>query len=141
MIPLLFRLTFVLLIVFSVSPVAFAAVGSPGTSPGQTVVSPGVSPGSGQNVTLQNPLGNETTLNSFVTSILSIITDIIGPVIVIFMLVYVGFLFVVARGEPGKISEARTALMWTVVGALVLLGAKVIAIAIQSTVQALSTGQ
>ena len=56
------------------------------------------------------------------------------------MYVFVGFKFVTARGEPGKITEARSALLWTVVGALILLGAEVIARGIQATVQALSVG-
>ncbi len=64
----------------------------------------------------------------------------IGTVIIILMLVYVGFLFVTAQGNDSKISEARTALLWTVVGALILLGAQAISLGIQSTVQALSTG-
>ena len=62
----------------------------------------------------------------------------IGTIVIVLMLVYVGFLFVTARGEPGKITTARTALLWTVVGALVLLGAQAISLGIQSTVQALS---
>jgi hypothetical protein len=71
---------------------------------------------------------------------LNIITNTIGPVIVILMLVYVGFKFVTAQGSDSALTEARKMLLWTLVGALVLLGAKVIAIGIQATVQALSTG-
>jgi hypothetical protein len=56
------------------------------------------------------------------------------------MLIYVGFLFVTARGEPGKITAARQALLWTVVGALILLGAEAISAGIQATVKALSVG-
>ncbi len=65
----------------------------------------------------------------------------IGVIVVIFMLVYVGYLFVAAQGVPGKIEEARNALLWTVVGALILLGAQAIAFGIQATVQALSVGK
>lgn len=94
----------------------------------------------GSNVKLVNPLGEGTTLNSFLLNILSIVTGTIGPVIVILMLVYVGFLFVTAQGNSTKISAAREMLLWTVVGALILLGAKAIAISIKATVQALSSG-
>ncbi len=90
-------------------------------------------------VTLKNPLGSGATLNSFVNDILKIVVRI-GSIVVIFMLVYVGFLFVVAQGDPAKITTARNALLWTVVGALILLGAQAIAIGIQATVQAISTG-
>lgn len=87
-----------------------------------------------------NPLGTGTTLMSFLLSILSIITDTIGPIIVILMMVFVGYKFVVAQGNPGELEKAKQALLWTVVGALILLGAKAIALGIQATVQALSTG-
>ncbi len=63
-----------------------------------------------------------------------------GAVVIVFMLVYIGFLFVTAQGEPAKITAARTALLWTIVGALILLGAEAISLAIQSTVTAISNG-
>lgn len=61
----------------------------------------------------------------------------IGTVVVILMIVYVGYLFVVARGNESKITEARKALLWTIIGALVLLGAKAISSGILATVQSL----
>lgn len=92
--------------------------------------------GTGARGGLVNPLGT-ISVQEFLLKILSIVTDIIGPIIVVFMLVYVGFLFVTAQGIPAKISAAREMLLWTVVGALILLGAKVIALGIQATVAAL----
>jgi hypothetical protein len=77
------------------------------------------------------------TIPQFVSDVLAFVVRI-GTVVVILMLVYIGFLFVTARGEPGKISEAREAFMWTIVGALILLGAQVIASGIQATVANLS---
>lgn len=94
---------------------------------------------SGQNVTLINPLQGGGNLQSFLLNILAFVIRI-GGIAVVLMLVYVGYLFVVARGEPGKITEARSALLWTVVGALILLGSQAIAMAIQATVQAISVG-
>lgn len=61
----------------------------------------------------------------------------IGSIILVLALVWVGFLFVVAQGKEEKIREARGALMWTVIGGLVLLGAQAIASLIQATVNAL----
>ncbi len=98
-------------------------------------------PGGGNSGTrLLNPLQGGTDVESFLINILSFIVRI-GAIVVVLMLVYVGYLFVVARGEPGKISEARTALLWTVVGALILLGSQAIAYGIKATVSALSAGQ
>ena len=64
----------------------------------------------------------------------------IGTVVVVVMLIYVGYLFVVAQGSSDKITEARQALLWTVVGALILLGAQAISLGIQATVAAISPG-
>jgi hypothetical protein len=61
----------------------------------------------------------------------------IGSIILVLALVWVGFLFVVAQGNEEKIRDARGALMWTVIGGLVLLGAQGIATLIQATVNAL----
>ncbi len=114
---------------------------SPGTG-GSGNLPPGIGPiqNSGTSITLINPLGSGATLNSFLTSILDIVIQV-GTVVIILMLVYVGFLFVIARGNPGEVTKARDALLWTVIGALILLGAKAIAVGIQATVQALSVGR
>ncbi len=120
-----------------------ATVGPGQASPGtQGQVGPSQTPGAsrGPSVTLLNPLGEGTTLNSLLVDILKFVVRI-GSIVVIFMLVYVGFKFVIARGNPTAIEEARNALLWTVIGALILLGAQSIALGIQATVKALSVGQ
>lgn len=94
--------------------------------------------GSNSGTTLINPL-SAGSLPEFLTSILKFVVKI-GVIVVILMLVFVGYKFVVAQGVPGKIEEARRMLLWTVVGALILLGAQVIAAGIQTTVTALTTG-
>lgn len=90
-------------------------------------------------LTLMNPLQGGTSLESFLSTILSFVIRI-GAIIVVLMLVYVGYLFVMAQGSDSKLSEARKALLWTIIGALILLGAQAIAIGIESTVNALSAG-
>ena len=107
--------------------------------------SPGGNPSAqpAQPVTLINPLkgvdctgGTGNCLLAFLNNILSFVIEI-GTIIVILMLVFVGYKFVAAQGSDSKITEARTMLLWTVIGALVLLGAKAISLGILSTVQAL----
>jgi hypothetical protein len=90
-------------------------------------------------ITLMNPLQGGTSLESFLNTILSFVIRI-GAIVVVLMLVYVGYLFVVAQGSDSKLTEARKALLWTIIGALILLGAQAISLGIQSTVQALSVG-
>ena len=111
-----------------------AGVTSAGTQSGGTVTSAGTN-----NVTLVNPLGAGATLSTLVTDVLNFVIRI-GAIVIIFILTYVGYLFVAARGNATKISDARRALLWTIVGALILLGAQAISLGIQATVQALSVG-
>lgn len=94
----------------------------------------------GPDIYLLNPLGQGATLESFLLQILDLVIRI-GTVVVILMMVYIGYKFVTARGEPGAITEAKQALLWTIVGALILLGAKAISVGILATVQALSVGK
>lgn len=77
---------------------------------------------------------------NFLNKILEFVIRI-GTVVVVLMTVWVGYLFVVAQGKEEKIREARQALLWTIVGALILLGSQAIAVAIKATVQAISVGQ
>jgi hypothetical protein len=82
---------------------------------------------------------NGSCLETFLKSILKFVVRI-GTIVVILMLVFVGYKFVAAQGEPGKIEEARSMFLWTVVGGLILLGAVAIADGILATVQALAGG-
>lgn len=111
------------LVLFALAPMALVQAQTTGVNTG-----PGVQ--------LINPLQSGTSLESFLGSILDFIIRI-GQVVVILMMVYVGFKFVTAQGNETKISEAKNMLLWTVIGALVLLGAKAIQIGITATVQSL----
>jgi hypothetical protein len=93
----------------------------------------------GSGIRLLNPLGGNGGPESLPALLLSVLDFVIevGSIVVAGMMVYVGYLFVVARGNPGKLEEARRALIYTLVGALMVLGSKAIAMGIVATVQAL----
>ena len=78
-------------------------------------------------------------MEGFLQSILAFVVRI-GTIVVILMLVYVGYKFVAAQGNETALQEARRMLLWTVVGALILLGAQAISLGIQATVNAISSG-
>lgn len=82
---------------------------------------------------LQNPLKNIGSLPDLINALLDAVVDI-GIIIVTLALVYIGFLFVAAQGNEEKLRNARAALMWTLIGGLILLGAKAISEVIQATV-------
>jgi hypothetical protein len=91
------------------------------------------SSGSNINITLQNPLSGTNTLDGFLGKILDAVVLLLTPVVVIMML-YSGFLFVVARGNSEKLGEAKKALMYTLIGAAIVLGAKGFSTVIQNTI-------
>lgn len=61
----------------------------------------------------------------------------LGAVVVTLAIVYAGFMFVAAKGNPEQLSKAKTTLYWTIIGSLVLLGAQVIATIITNTIKQL----
>ena len=84
---------------------------------------------------LYNPIGT-TDLSTFLANLLKLVAQIAFPIIVLF-LVYVGFLFVSSQGNPEKLKEAKTYFFWAIVGALIVLGAEALSLAIRATVNQL----
>ena len=84
---------------------------------------------------LCNPIGT-TDLYQFLQNLLKLVAQIAFPVIVLFM-VYIGFLFVTAQGKPEALKKAREYFFWAIVGALLVLGAYALSLAIQATVNQL----
>ncbi len=84
---------------------------------------------------LTNPLG-VTSLAEFLVRVLRLVSAIAFPVLVLF-LVYVGFLFVKAEGNPEELKKVRSYFVWAVVGGLLVLGGQALAYAIQATVDAI----
>lgn len=82
-----------------------------------------------------NPLAFNT-LEDFLRAILSALIMIAFPILVLFM-VYAGFKFVAAQGKPEEIAKARKIFLWTLVGALIVLGAQAISLAVQATIESL----
>ncbi len=62
----------------------------------------------------------------------------IGLPIVVLFIMWAGFMYVTARGDQAKISRAHDAFLYSVIGAALVLGAAVIAAAIQGTISNLS---
>ena len=81
---------------------------------------------------LVNPLKFDT-ISQFLDAMLGAVVTIATP-IVILMIVYSGFLFVKAQGNPEKLTDAKRAIMWTIIGAVIVLGAFVLSSAIGGTV-------
>ena len=85
---------------------------------------------------IDNPVSGFDNLPDLIVALLEIVMLIISPIIAV-MIIYTGYLFVVARGDPGAISKAKDMLLYVVIGAAIILGAKVISLAISGTVSGL----
>ncbi len=97
-----------------------------------------IPPGNGTDVKInsgiKNPLGpNLQDIPSFIRAIIDFVL-LIGIPIVALAIIYCGFLFVTAAGNSEKLKKAKQALLYTLIGAALLLGAFVVADAIKGTV-------
>lgn len=84
---------------------------------------------------LVNPI-KASNIQTFLLKIIEVLLVFALPIIILFIM-YAGYLFVVARGVPAKIEEARSALLWAVIGGVIVLGANVIFAVINGTIKAL----
>lgn len=85
-------------------------------------------------VKLKNPLKVQS-LNDLLEAILQIFVVLATPLIV-FFIIYAGFLYVTARGNPEQIKQATQALTYAVIGGVIILGAFAIATIVSNLVSA-----
>ncbi|HRH31262.1 MAG TPA: TrbC/VirB2 family protein [Candidatus Paceibacterota bacterium] len=86
---------------------------------------------------IDNPVGGFDNLVDLLVELLKIVMLIIGPIIAV-MLIYTGYLFVTARGNETQLKNAKQMFLYVVIGAAIILGAEIIARAIQATVNGLT---
>lgn len=126
------KIAYIYLFTFVISPslTLLHAQESPGSPTGSNN---SASSSTGLGVKFENPFGNNiTSIPQFIGKIVDLLINF-GGVIVVFFIIVAGFKFVIAQGNPQKISDAKNVLKWTLIGAVVLLGSKVISEIIQST--------
>ena len=117
----------------------FAQVGGGNQTP------PGGGQASGSNTsvqkteTLTNPLSSK--YNS-VGGLISGFVEIFSYVAILFAvlaLIWVGFQFILARGDPSKMNDLKSWLMWIVVGVAIVIGARIIIQVVINTLSATGT--
>jgi len=90
-----------------------------------------------ETASLGNPLvfGNTPESNGIADLILAIINifRIVSVPIIVFFVIYSGFLFVVARGNPETLDRAKKALLYAIIGGVIIAGASAIGIIVQNT--------
>ena len=106
--------------------------GSTVTDSGGSTVTGNTTPGpTSIDLQIPNPLaGTVDTVPQFFQKVVDIVIKIGVPIVAIAIL-YSGFLFVWARGRPTEIGKAKEALLFAVIGGLVLLASCLVAEAIK----------
>lgn len=72
-------------------------------------------------VALENPL-KVSSLEDLLVALLNIVVVLATPII-IFFIIYSGFMYVTAQGEPAKLTIAKNALMYAIIGGVIIIGA------------------
>lgn len=86
---------------------------------------------------IKNPVAGTSTLMELIVQLLNNVVMPIAAVAVVIWIIYAGFTFLTAQGNPKAIEEAKARLLWSLIGAGILLGAVGISKVVQTTVEAL----
>jgi len=89
----------------------------------------------GFGIKFENPLA-VGSIGQFFEAVLNIVIIVAFPVVVL-AIIYGGFMLVSARGNEEKLTKGKQALIWAIIGGLIVLGAKVLVTAISGTVDQL----
>lgn len=90
-----------------------------------------------QGSTVNNPLNRAfSTIPDLIAGFLKALVMVALPIISLFI-VYTGFLFVKARGNPKDLATAKKAFFYVMIGAILILGAWLIANLLGNTVSQL----
>ena len=84
---------------------------------------------------LDNPIGTDTFFG--LAEIIANVMIAIGIPVAAIFIIYAGFLFISARGNEEQIKTAKITFYWTILGVALLVGARVIAGALQTTITGL----
>ena len=84
---------------------------------------------------ITNPL-KATSLVGLLDAFVQILVTFGIPIAAV-AIIYSGFLFVTARGNEQKVTKAKEAFYWAIIGSVILLGARVIIGVVSGTISAI----
>jgi hypothetical protein len=82
---------------------------------------------------LENPIAFQS-IQSLLLAILNVVMIMAVP-IVVFFIIYAGFLYVTAKGNPEQLKLASKALMYAVIGGVIIVGSFAITEIVSSLVE------
>lgn len=86
-------------------------------------------------VTIPNPTNAGSDLMAILRTLLDNVVMPIASVAVVVWIIWAGFTFVLAQGKPAEIEKAKQRLLWSLIGAGILLGAVGISKVVELTVK------
>ena len=87
---------------------------------------------------LQNPLNDQfSSIPAFIAGALKVLAMIALPIISLFVVIS-GFYFLTAQGNEHKLEEAKKNFFYVIIGALLILGAWILATLIAGTISQLT---
>jgi len=92
---------------------------------------------------LTPPIGNGRDGGTDLKTIFMNVLDMVQTIMIMastLYLLYAGFMFVTAKGDPARLKKAQNALLWGLVGAALILTAEVLALGIGDTVKEVFKG-
>ncbi len=95
------------------------------------------SPAPSTGITIPNPTTAGSDLMSVLLTLLRNVVMPIAAVAVVMWIIWAGFNYVLAQGNPAKVAQAHQRLLWSLIGAGILLGAVAISEVVKSTITAL----
>ena len=122
--------TYIIILTILVLPIFVNA--QPGGNPSP----PGGNP-TNLTVTIPNPT---TAGKDLIALLVALLNNVVMPVAAVFVtmwIIYAGFKYVTAQGNPEKIKKAHETLLWSLIGAGILLGAAGISLVVQKTIEGL----
>lgn len=78
------------------------------------------------------------SVDDLVVGVLNVLIVFATPIIVLFI-IYAGFLYVTARGNPQQIETANRAIVYAIIGAVMVIGAMALATILEGTITALAS--
>lgn len=89
-------------------------------------------------VHIDNPFKGGNDLMSLITALLNNVVMPIAAVVVVMWIIWAGFGYLMAQGKPAEIQKANQRLLWSLIGAGILLGAAAISKVVETTINALT---
>ena len=81
----------------------------------------------------ENPI-SFGTIPEFIEALLIFLVTL-GTIVLVAMVVYAGFMFITAQGQPEKLKTAKATFFWVIIGGALVLGAWALSLVVKETIE------